>query len=63
MGTSLWIQPEELGAYADTEFAQEAAETASYLMWAMSGRKYTGEVTVTVKTGKSDTTEKPEESV
>jgi len=47
MGTSLWIQPSELGAYADTEYAQEAAETASYLMWAMSGRKYTGEVTVT----------------
>lgn len=47
MGTSLWIQPSELGDYANTEYAQEAAETASYLMWTMSGRKYTGEVTVT----------------
>jgi hypothetical protein len=47
MGTSLWIQPEELGRYVRTEFAQEACEVASYLLWAMSGRKYTGEVTVT----------------
>jgi hypothetical protein len=49
MGTSLWVQPSELGNYANTEYAQEAAETASYLMWAMSGRKYTGETTVTEK--------------
>jgi hypothetical protein len=47
MGTALWIQPSELGSYANTEFAQEACETASFLLWAMSGRKYTGEVTVT----------------
>lgn len=46
-GTSLWVQPAELGTYANTEYAQEAAEVASYLMWAMSGRKYTGETTVT----------------
>jgi hypothetical protein len=47
MGTSLWVQPEELGSYANTEFAQEACQTASYLMWTMSGRKFTGETTVT----------------
>lgn len=47
MGTALWIQPSELGSYANTEYAQEACETASFLLWAMSGRKYTGEVTVT----------------
>ena len=47
MGTSLWVQPEELGAYANTEFALEAAQTASYLLWSMSGRKFTGETTVT----------------
>ena len=47
MGTALWIQPSELGNYANTEYAQEACETASFLLWAMSGRKYTGEVTVT----------------
>lgn len=45
--TALWVKPEELGYHANTEFAQEAAETASYLMWAMSGRKFTGETTVT----------------
>jgi len=47
MGTSLWVQPSELGDYANTEFAQEACETASYLMWTMSGRKFSGETTVT----------------
>lgn len=47
MGTSLWVQPEELGSYANTEFALEAAQTASYLLWSMSGRKFTGETTVT----------------
>lgn len=47
MGTALWVQPEELGNYANTEYAQEAAQVASYLLWAMSGRKFTGEVTVT----------------
>ena len=46
-GTHLWIQPEELGSYAQTEYALEACQVASYLMWTMSGRKYTGEVTVT----------------
>lgn len=45
--TALWVQPDELGDYSFTEFAQEAAETASYLMWVMSGRKYTGETVVT----------------
>jgi hypothetical protein len=47
MGTALWVQPEELGDYANTEFAQEACETASYLLWTMSGRKFSGETTVT----------------
>jgi hypothetical protein len=47
MTNNLWIQPEELGDYAYTEFATEAAQTASYLLWAMSGRKYTGITTVT----------------
>ena len=47
MGTTLWVQPDELGDYAQTEFALEACETASYLMWTMSGRKFSGETTVT----------------
>lgn len=47
MANNLWVQPEELGQYARTEFALEACETASFLLWAMSGRKYTGVTTVT----------------
>jgi hypothetical protein len=47
MSNNFWIQPEELGDYAYTEFTEEAIRTASYLLWAMSGRKYTGETTVT----------------
>jgi hypothetical protein len=47
MGTELWVYPEDLGNYANTEFALEACQTASYLLWTMSGRKFTGEVTVT----------------
>jgi hypothetical protein len=47
MTNNFWIQPEELGDYSYTEFTEEAVHTASYLLWAMSGRKYTGETTVT----------------
>ena len=45
--TNLWITPEELGDYAESEFAYEAAKSASNLMWALSGRKYSGITTVT----------------
>jgi hypothetical protein len=47
MANNLWIQPEELGHYANTEYATEACEVASFLLWAMSGSKYTGETVVT----------------
>jgi hypothetical protein len=47
MTNNLWIQPEEMGDYSYTEYTLEAAKVASYLLWAMSGRKYTGETTVT----------------
>lgn len=47
MTNNLWIQPEEMGDFSYTEYTLEAAQTASYLLWAMSGRKYTGETTVT----------------
>jgi len=47
MTNNLWIQPEELGDFGYTEFSEEAARVASYLLWAMSGRKYTGETIVT----------------
>lgn len=47
MANNLWVQPSELGQYARTEFATEACEVASYLLWAMSGRKFTGTTIVT----------------
>ena len=47
MTNNLWIQPEEMGDYSYSEFILEAAQVASYLLWSMSGRKYTGETTVT----------------
>jgi hypothetical protein len=47
MTNNFWVQAEDLGDYAYTEFTEEAIRTASYLLWAMSGRKYTGETTVT----------------
>jgi hypothetical protein len=47
MSNNLWVQPEELGDYAGTEYALEAAQVASQLLWSMSGRKYTGVTTVT----------------
>lgn len=45
--TGLWVSPEELGQYSYSEFALEAAQTASYLLWTMSGRKFNGITTVT----------------
>jgi hypothetical protein len=45
--SNLWITPDELGAYADSEYAYEAAKSASNILWALSGRKYSGITTVT----------------
>jgi len=45
--SNLWITPEELGDYAESEFAYEAAKAASNILWALSGRKYSGVTTVT----------------
>ena len=45
--SNLWITPDELGAYADSEYAYEAAKSASNILWALSGRKYSGTTTVT----------------
>ena len=47
MSNNFWVAADELGDYSYTEFTEEAIRTASYLLWAMSGRKYTGETTVT----------------
>lgn len=45
--SGLWVTADELGQYSNTEFAQEAVEAASYLMWTMSGRRFNGITTVT----------------
>lgn len=45
--SNLWVTPEELGPYADSEFAYEACKAASGILWSLSGRKYSGVTTVT----------------
>lgn len=45
--SNLWVTPEELGAQADSEYAYEACKTASFLLWGMSGRKFSGVTSVT----------------
>lgn len=47
MTTNSWITADELGDYSYTEYTEEAIQVASHLLWAMSGRKYTGETVVT----------------
>ncbi|TXH11855.1 MAG: hypothetical protein E6R04_00020 [Spirochaetes bacterium] len=43
----LWVTPEELEDDASSPYAYEACKTASYILWAFSGRKYHGIRTVT----------------
>lgn len=43
----LWVHPEELDGAASSPYAYEACKTASYVLWAFSGRKYHGIRTVT----------------
>lgn len=46
--TNLWITPSELGAtYSESIYAEDACQMASNILWAMSGRKYSGTTTVT----------------
>jgi hypothetical protein len=46
--TNLWVTPTDLGAsYSDSEYADDACQMASNILWAMSGRKYSGTTTVT----------------
>lgn len=41
--SNLWVVPEELGEdLADTEYAYEACETASFILWSLSGRRFSG---------------------
>ena len=46
--SNLWITPSELGGtYATSEYADDAVQIASNLLWSMSGRRYNGVTTVT----------------
>lgn len=45
--TNLWTNVEDLGDYAESDYAYDAVKTASFLMWALSGRKFSGVTTVT----------------
>ena len=45
--SNLWTNVEDLGTYANSDYAYDAVKTASYLLWGMSGRKYSGITTVT----------------
>lgn len=47
--SQLWVEPEDLDVQnlAQGALAPEAAKTASYILWALSGRKFSGTTTVT----------------
>jgi hypothetical protein len=45
--SNLWVTTDELGEYSESDYAYEAIKTASYIMWGLSGRKFTGATTVT----------------
>jgi hypothetical protein len=45
--SNLWVTPEELGIHSSSDYAYDACKTASHLLWAMSGRKFSGITTVT----------------
>jgi hypothetical protein len=46
--SGLWVAPADLGSeWEDSEYVTEACQAASYLMWTLSGRKYSGTHTVT----------------
>lgn len=49
MQTPLWMDPELLARQGSLEYelAHEAAEFATHVLWALSGRRYTGVVTTT----------------
>lgn len=45
--SNLWVTVDELDEYADEEYAYDAVKVASQLLWAMSGRRFSGVTTVT----------------
>jgi hypothetical protein len=44
---SLWVTTDELENDGSSPYAYEAAKTASFILWALSGRKYSGMRTLT----------------
>ena len=44
---NLWVVPEELEEASASPYAYEACKAASYVLWAFSGRRYSGTRTVT----------------
>ena len=47
MSNNLWVNVEDLGAQAESDYAYDACKTASFILWALSGRKFSGVTTVT----------------
>ena len=48
MTSGLWVTVRDLGPqWESSDYAAEAVKAASYIMWALSGRKYSGTTTVT----------------
>ena len=45
--SNLWVDVEELGVYANSDYAYDAVKTASNILWALSGRKFSGTTRVT----------------
>jgi len=45
--SNLWVDTEELGEYAESDYAYEAVKNASFILWGMSGRKFSGTTTIT----------------
>lgn len=45
--SNLWTNVEDLGSYANSDYAYDAVKTASYILWGLSGRKYSGTTTIT----------------
>lgn len=48
MANGLWVFPDDLGSDLETsDYAMEACEAASFLLWGMSGRKFSGLFNIT----------------
>jgi hypothetical protein len=45
--SNLWVTPEELESLSSSPYAYEACQTASFVLWSLSGRKYSGIRTIT----------------